>query len=131
MLFSTHLPVWGKEAILSNSIGELLHNRPTTTVKTTGLDLSKTTANNCKGYQCTVEQVDVLVADAMAAGVCNPRMKAWYCKAAYVLGSERFMRAVSQAREGRNPAKLFSYLINLELKKPQAGQVKVTNTRPA
>lgn len=102
----------------NNSIGQIIHSRnQETTVKTTGLDLSKTTVptDNCKGYKCSVAQVDAMIADATAAGVINPRMHGWYCKAAYKLGSEVFMRCVSQAKEGRSPAKLFSYLINRAL----------------
>lgn len=101
----------------SNSIGQIIHNKKPLTTETTVKENFKTTVptDNCKGYQCTPKQVDLLVQDATAAGVVNPRMHAWYCKAAYKLGSEVFMRCVSQAREGKHPAKLFSYLINKAL----------------
>jgi len=110
---------------MSNNIGDVLHSRMARTTETIVAKDSKTivkTTVNCKGYKCTPAQVDLLVQDAAAFGVINPRMQAWYCKLAYQLGSELFMRCAAQAREGRDPVKLFSYLLNLELKKlPQGG----------
>lgn len=98
-------------------LAEVIHNRKYTTTETTVEENSKTTVptDNCKGYKCTPAQVDLMVQDAMAAGVVNPRMHGWYCKAAYKLGSEVFMRCVSQAKGGRSPARLFSFLLDKAL----------------
>jgi hypothetical protein len=42
---------------------------------------------------------------------------AWYCKAFYKLGRERFARIASEARaDGQNPKRLFSFKIKQELK---------------
>ncbi len=114
----------------TQNVGEVLHRRQATIVRTIGDKETNTIVkqlNNCKGYQCTPQQVDMLVDDATNAGLTNLHnngtdMRPWYCKAAYVLGSEIFYRCMAQAREGRNPKALFSYLLTLELKK--AGQRK-------
>lgn len=90
---------------------------------------NKTTVNNCKGYKCTPQQVDYLVDRAAGQGLIASHMRAWHCRAAFILGSEIYERCASQAKaDGKVPAKLFTYLLNLELKKapPEAG--KVTNT---
>jgi len=100
---------------MSNKVSDILHSKSETIV--TNVNNKTKTIVNCKGYKCTVQQVDLLVDDAARAGVTNPKMRAWYCQAAYKLGSDLFMRCVSNAREGRDPVKLFSYLLNVELKK--------------
>lgn len=105
----------------SARLNQVLANRTTTIVKPIALNeikpIVKTIVNH-KGYKCSsVDQVDVMVNDAMAAGVCNNQMRGWYCKQAYKLGGDLFTRCVSQAKEGTNKVKLFSYL----LKKAEMG----------
>lgn len=41
----------------------------------------------------------------------NQQFKAWYCKAIYRLGPHRFLELASQARKGKQPARLFSALL--------------------
>lgn len=120
---------------MSSTISEVLQNKQ---LLTTGFNKLKTTVIskpyvNCKGYKCTTAQVDWLVDQAIDARVAtvslNGRsMRPWYCKMAYVLGSEVFLRCISQAREGRDKAKLFSYLLKRALESATP-QPKVTNTR--
>lgn len=44
---------------------------------------------------------------------------AWYCKAWYILGRAKFDLLASMARaDGKDPKKLFSYLLKKELRKP-------------
>lgn len=104
---------------MSRQIKQIINGRfnTTETTVTTGKKFNTTeTTVNCKGKKCTPNEVDILIQDAVAAGVINPRMHGWYCKAAYTLGSKVFMRCVSQAKEGNHPPKLFSYLIDKELR---------------
>jgi len=47
-----------------------------------------------------------------------PEFRAWYCKAYYKIGGERFTILAKQARaDGKIPSKLFSFLLRNELKK--------------
>lgn len=42
----------------------------------------------------------------------------WHCKVWYQIGRDKYSLLAAQARaDGKNPAKLFSYLLNKELKK--------------
>lgn len=78
------------------------YTRPATTVQlTTGLNEVKT-IDNCTTVDRALEQVSDLI---------TTEFKPWYAKQAYRLGADRFMGIAADARRGRNPAKLFSYLL--------------------
>ena len=56
------------------------------------------------------------IALSQYADVMHPDFYAWYCKAFYKIGRDRFHILASQARsDGKVPAKLFSSLIKKEL----------------
>lgn len=41
----------------------------------------------------------------------SDEFKPWYCKKFYELGAEKFHQIAGQARHGKNPRRLFSYLL--------------------
>lgn len=41
----------------------------------------------------------------------SPQFKSWYAKQAYRIGADRYLGIAFEARRGRAPAKLFSYML--------------------
>lgn len=58
-------------------------------------------------------KVDAVLADF--GGLINDEFKAWYAKAAYAVGVEKFAQLASQAKEGHHPTRLFSWLLKQEM----------------
>lgn len=87
---------------MTKSFGELVRQRPLSTEQlTTGSNEVKP-IDNCTTVDRALEQVSDLI---------SGEFKAWYAKQAYRLGASRFLGLASDARQGREPAKLFSYLL--------------------
>jgi hypothetical protein len=80
-----------------------------------------TQTNNCQlednnistNCQLTVGEVDKVF--SAVGDLTNQQFKAWYCKAIYRLGPHRFLELASQARKGKQPARLFSALLRSSL----------------
>jgi len=61
----------------------------------------------------TFDEVNVFM--AAFPGLTYPQFRAWYCKAIYALGCHAFTDAADEARNGREPAKLFWRLLKAKL----------------
>lgn len=83
------------------------------------------TTDNCRA---TADQVDYVI-DQIGDLITMPELKPWYCKAVYMLGMDQVLRMASTARsDGKVPAKFFSYMINRELKKHRAAEMRQPST---
>lgn len=67
----------------------------------------KTTVPNTKLSKQQVLVCDLALSDY--EDLINPKFKEWYCKMFYQRGEQVFRRFAAEAREGRNPMKLFSW----------------------
>ncbi len=95
-------------------ISEALHAKQLPTV-TTGTKQSNPTEQLSTGLsKDQVLACDIALSDY--ADLMSEQFKAWYCKVWYKIGRERFGILASQARaDGKDPKKLFSYLLRKEL----------------
>lgn len=105
-----------------HSTGELLKKQ---TIGTTGDRRSKpigTTGSiggsndNIKLTKEEVNGCDIALSDYK--DLISPEWYRWHCKAFYAVGRDKYHTLASQARaDGKDPAKLFSYLLRKEMKK--------------
>lgn len=87
---------------MSSAIGEVLSNN---CQLSTGLNLKPT--DNC---QLTTEEVDLLLNEM--SSLISEQFKPWYALTFRTLGKEKVYELASVAKaDGKNPARLFSYLI--------------------
>jgi len=83
------------------------------------------TTDNCRASADEVDYVIEQISDL----ITMESLKPWYCKAVYALGRERVLRMASTARsDGKVPAKFFSFMINRELKKHRAAEMRQPST---
>lgn len=70
--------------------------------------------DNCS-CEChkTRDEVDALL--GAYGDVTSPEFRAWYCKAIYRLGCQKFSDLAEQARRGKQPARYFSSLLKAQL----------------
>jgi len=74
------------------------------------------------------EQVDYAI-EQIQDLITMPTLKPWYCSAAYKLGVTKLLQLASIARaDGKDKPKFFSYLINRELKKHRAAEMRQPST---
>ena len=96
------------------------NQRPTVT---TGFNKLKPTVTTVEGTKTKLTKQEVMGCDiglSDYADIMSPKFYAWYCKAWYKLGRGKFDLLASMARaDGKDPAKLFSKLIKVELNKLQ------------
>lgn len=59
------------------------------------------------------DEVDALL--GTYGDVTSPEFRAWYCKAIYRLGCQKFSDLAEQARKGKAPARYFSALLKAQL----------------
>lgn len=78
--------------------------------------------DNCR---TTPEKVDYVI-EQIGDLITMPDLKPWYCKAVYSLGAEPVLKMASIARADAKttPPKFFSYLLNRELKKHRATELR-------
>lgn len=89
------------------SLNHIIKDTTVTTV-TTGINKVNTTVNNC-----TTVDVDNLYEELKP--LVNDSFKPWYCQKFYKIGVGRTLELASIAKaDGKNPARLFSYLLKLE-----------------
>lgn len=82
-----------------------------TTVLTTGKNKYKPTVNNC-----STNEVNILLKDC--ADLISPTYKDWYARTFYKFPPLIIQSLASQARaDGKNPPRLFSYLLKRANKK--------------
>ncbi len=85
--------------------------KPTVQLATGGSGIDDRNLTSDEALACDIGLSDY-------ADLMSPQFKAWYCKVWYKIGRERFAVLASQARaDGKDPRKLFSYLLRKELSK--------------
>lgn len=103
-------------------------------METPGSIIKRTTAIGFKEFkptateQLSVEENNVCdVALSQFKDIMSPKFYAWYCKAWYKIGENKFRELASLARtDGKHPAKLFSKLIKQELNKTVDNDLQTT-----
>jgi len=84
-----------------------------TTVLTTGKNKYKPTVKTIVN-NCSSKQVNLLLEDC--ADLISPDFKDWYARTFYKLTPHVIQSLASQARsDGKSPARLFSYLLKLNV----------------
>ena len=84
------------------SIGTVLSQRPQSIEQLTTGSNSVRTIDNCTVVDRALEQTKDLISE---------QFKPWYAKQAMRLGADRYLGIASDARRGKSPQKLFSYLL--------------------
>lgn len=76
---------------------------------------SKFNYNSCKlSNNCEqINKIDFAVEQAL--GLINPEFRMWHLKAANQIGAERYLLCYRLAKDGRQPRRLFTFLLNREL----------------
>lgn len=102
-----------------DNLQQLLYKKP---IVTTGINKQKpivTTVEPTTDVKLTSDEVRGCdIGLSQYADVMSPDFYAWYCKAWYRIGRERFHALAAQARaDGKDPARLFSSLVKRELQK--------------
>lgn len=83
------------------------------------------TTGNCRPEPAQVDDAIEQIQDL----ITMPTLKPWYCSAAYKLGVTKLLQLASIARaDGKDKPKFFSYLINRELKKHRAAEMRQPST---
>jgi hypothetical protein len=83
-------------------LNQILDKRPQSTEQlTTGSNTVRTIDNCTIVDRALIQTADLITED----------FKPWYAKQAYRLGADRYLGIASDARRGRSPQKLFSYLL--------------------
>ena len=78
-------------------IGEVLNNK----------QLPKDSREETRDNRIPIGSVDVL-ADELVGEYANPNYRKWYCKVIYTYGAAQVNEWRNRAREGKDPARLFS-----------------------
>jgi hypothetical protein len=101
-----------------NSISSVIDNKHNTIpTGPIGEQSSKPTGPTGKERLTKQEVLGCDIALSDYSDLMSKEFYAWYCKAFYKLGRERFARIASEARaDGQNPKRLFSFKIKQELK---------------
>jgi hypothetical protein len=94
------------------------------------VDKTGTTGNNNLEGR-TYGDVSMLFEDLQKQGLVNDQYKGWYCSAFFKLGRDRVQILASQARaDGKDPAKLFSHLIQKEVgEKPSQSKISQSSVK--
>lgn len=64
-------------------------------------------SNKINNHELPIEQVDE-IADSLCAEYTNPSYRRWYCGVVYDFGVSKVEEWKKRAKEGKEPAKLFS-----------------------
>lgn len=106
----------------SNSIQSNSIKSNSNSIKSTA-DVTGTTGDkNLEGRK--YGDISLLYEDLEKKGLVNNQYKGWYCSAFFKIGRERVLILASQARaDGKDPAKLFSHLIQKESGLKQTAKV--------
>lgn len=103
-----------------DSLTGVIKNKDSKQLEPIGERSSKTNCNQLEGSKVKLSKQEVLGCDIALSeyqDLIPTDFYKWHCKVFYKLGRERYARLASQARaDGKNPARLFSFLLNKELK---------------
>lgn len=94
----------------TSSVNEVLTN---TTMY--NVNVNNNLTNNVIDNVAKSKQVD-LIADKITQSLNNPAARAYYCKVAYRLSEAQIARNLESALKGRNPAKLFTWLCQRDMR---------------
>lgn len=78
-------------------------------------NVSNSLTNNDIGNVEKSKQVDE-IANKLVSALNNPKARSYYCKVAYKLSEAKIWDNLEQASTGRNPAKLFTWLCQRDMR---------------